>query len=264
MSIILCMVPYPDAPDANIEAVAEYFRNTWPDLGDVTNIETKDNTASFNVGNLNITLGDIGGPIPWSDLEGPCATSILWKDADAELKPHKSHTIVTVYGELDPIPLSALLTRVTTAVLASSETALGVFWGNGALIIPKPIFIESAVGVLPEGAPLYIWVDFRIGRDGNSMSSGFTQGLEALGHKEIEAIKAPESVPELRERLYALADYLVENGPVINDGDTVGGDENEKIKVEFTKSNFGCKNEVMSLRYINETLSKPWWRHLRK
>ena len=171
---------------------------------------------------------------------------------------------VTVYGELDPIPLSTLLTRVTTAVLASSETALGVFWSNGALIIPKPIFIEFALDVLPEGAPLYIWVDFRVGQDGNSMSSGFTQGMEALGHKEIEVTKAPESVPELRERLYALAGYLVENGPVINDGDTIGEDESEKIKVVFTKSNFGYKNEVMSLLYINEFPVQPWWRRLRK
>ncbi|MCU7853425.1 MAG: DUF4261 domain-containing protein [Candidatus Thiodiazotropha sp. (ex Monitilora ramsayi)] len=264
MSITFCMVPFPNDPDLEIKSVAEHFAETWPDFGQVSDIEICDNTGSFKVGELNVTLGDINGPIPWSDLEGPCATSILWKNAEAELKLHQSHTIVTVYGELEAIPLSAFLTRVTTSVLATSGTALGVFWGNAALLIPKPIFVEFAMKILREGAPLYIWVDFRVGYDGESTSSGFTQGMEALGHMELEAVKVPETVPDLRERLFNIADYLVDNGAVIKDGDTIGSEENEKIQVVFSKSNFGYENQVMALCHSQNALKKSWWRRGKK
>ena len=60
------------------------------------------------------------GPIPWSDLEGPCATSILWPKAAEELRPHTGHLIVTVLRQDDdPLEGSRMLTRACTSVLAT-------------------------------------------------------------------------------------------------------------------------------------------------
>ena len=42
---------------------------------------------------------------------------------------------------------------------------------------------------------------------------------------------------------------MVENGPVIKDGDTVGEDANERIKVVYAKSAFGHEGRVMRLEY---------------
>jgi hypothetical protein len=56
-----------------------------------------------------------------------------------------------------------------------------------------------------------------------------------------------ESPNELGERLVALAGYVVENGPVIKDGDTVGEDADERIRVMCSPSAFGHKEQVMRL-----------------
>ena len=50
-------------------------------------------------------------------------------------------------------------------------------------------------------------------------------------------------------RLFALAQYVLENGPVIKDGNTVGGDEQEQIRVALVPSAFGNPKKVLRLEY---------------
>ncbi len=104
------------------------------------------------------------------------------------------------------------------------------------MVIPKELFIEFTQEVLPHGPPVPIWIDIRFGRDSERGSSGFTTGLVALGHKEFETWGAPEPPQDLAKRLLALAGYVLEKGPVIRNGDTIGEDENEKIRIVFSDS----------------------------
>src|SRR5688500_2778109 len=83
----------------------------WPDLPPATELKEKDGLVSLRVGSSDVIMAKMPAPYPWSDLEGPCATSVLWPNAEEELKPHKIHSIVTVTGELNPIELSTLLTQ---------------------------------------------------------------------------------------------------------------------------------------------------------
>ncbi len=250
MAVQISMPLCKGKPNVSLEKLGEYFNLTWAE--EITFQEKKivDNTFAFNIKKTLIAIGAIEAPIPWSDLDGPCATSILWPSATEEVKSHDQHLIVTVSDdELSPIDLSNLLTKVTAAILSTCDEAIGVYWCNSTMVIPKDIFVEFSEKILPQGPPVHIWIDFRVGKGESSKSTGFTTGLEALGLMEIEALDTPETVPELRDRLTGLADYLLMNGPVIRNGDTVGEDENEFIKVIYGKSEFGYENEVMILKY---------------
>ncbi len=87
---------------------------------------------------------------------------------------------------------------------------------------------------------------------------GFTTGMQSLGHMEFETQDSPEPPNELRERFHGLAIYVLENGPVIRDGDTIGEDANEKIQVVYADSAFGHEAKVMRLVYTPQQ-KKPWW-----
>lgn len=50
---------------------------------------------------------------------------------------------------------------------------------------------------------------------------------------------------EIFSFMYNIIAYLLENGPVIKDGDTIGGDENQKIKVRYGKSMLNKSKDVM-------------------
>jgi hypothetical protein len=256
ISMVLCL----DDKKPSVADVTREFATHFPDMPPATDVEEKDITMSFRIRADDIILAQMPAPFPWSDLEGPCATSILWKNAAAEIKEHKIHWIVTINAELEPIPLSERLTQATVALMAACPSAIGVYWGNATLVVPKALFTEFAQKIMPLGPPLHIWIDFRVGRDSEKSSSGFTAGMAALGHMELETQKCPEPPHELRQRFEGLIRYVLENGPVIKDGDTIGEDANERIRVVYSKSAFGHKDQVMRLEYETASDKKPWWK----
>ncbi len=260
MALAISMVLLRDMAKPSLADIQQEITAEWPDLKAASDFDQQDVTLSYQVGSSGVILGQMPAPFPWSDLEGPCATSILWPEATAELKEHQSHFIVTVFGELNELELSSLLTRATAAFMAACPSALGVYWANATLIVPKQLFIEFAKQVLPQGAPLDVWVDFRVGRDTEKSSAGFTTGMKALGHMEFEAQESPEPPGELRARFLALARYVVEAGPVISDGDTIGEDADERIRVVYSPSAFDQTGQVMRLVYESSSPQKPWWK----
>lgn len=243
------------APAARIE---QELRTRYPDLNAANPVDDG-GIARVKLRDGDLFVAPMPVPIPWSDLEGPCATSLLWKNAADEVKPHCAHLIVSVLTELSEVERQILLTQVTVAVLAASDAAIGIYWGSASLLVPKDFFLEYAKEILPLGPPLDVWVDFRVGWQTDTTSGGFTKGMEALGHMELEARDWPEKPSDLRERFRELARYLVQNGAVIKDRDTIGQDQTEKIRAVYAPGTFGQNTRVMQLRYESAP-AKPWWK----
>ena len=110
------------------------------------------------------------------------------------------------------------------------------------------------------GSPRLQMRSKRVGWEEPEVSSaGFTTGLAKLGLMEIEARGAPEKPSELRERLEAISEYMVERGAAIPDGDTLGESASEKIKVSHGPSSFGAKGTVMALSF-DRLRKRAWWR----
>jgi hypothetical protein len=259
--ISIAFVALGEKPKLSAAAIQRDLKATWPSLPEIGPAEENDNTLAFSVGETQVICGLMPAPIPWSDLQGPCATSWLWKEAASVLKQHKNHLIVTVMGDENPLNRIKLLSMTTASILATCPQAMGVYWGEATLVVSPELFRDFATQMLPEGLPLYIWIDFRVGRNESGGCSGFTTGLKALGHMELETLNSPEPPGELRERLFGLACYLIENGPVIRDGDTVGEDANERIQVGYSPSSFGQEGPVMRLNYSSTSAApKPWWK----
>jgi hypothetical protein len=257
VSLSMSMIALGPNPHLSVAAIQADLAQQWPSLPEAEAAEQKEGTFAFRVGSQDVVAGIMPAPIPWADLEGPCRTSWLWKDAAEVLRSHATHLILTVNSEETPLERMRLLTQVTASILATCPEALGVFWTHASMVIQPPLFRDFATQMIER--PLYIWVDFRVGQNAAGKSSGFTTGMEALGHMEIETDDSPEPPGELRERLFGLANYVLDNGPVIRDGDTIGEDANERIRVVHADSAFGHKGKVMRLEYSAKP-KKPWWR----
>jgi len=250
MGETVAFVPFRKTCPLNARAIARDIAAKWPDLPPVTADEAsaKDGQVVLDMGSLSVIGQFIPAPIPWGDLEGPCQTAWLWPNAEAALRPHAAHMIVTTFGEDDPVARARALTIGLAGILGACPEALGVYWGDATLVIPSNLFQDMAKEILPEGLPLYLWIDFRVGKNAGK-TAGFTVGLKGLGHMEFETDNATDDVGTLRERLFNLASYVLENGPVIKDGHTVGADEHEKIQVTYCKSMYGQEGTVMRLDY---------------
>lgn len=249
MSIGISMVMFSDQPSLSANDIASLVAGMWSDGPRVSGQKDDGIVSSFQIGAADVIIALMPAPISWSDLEGPCATSLLWPGAESVVRAHKTHAIVTVSGELEPLELSKLLTKASAALMKSAPSASGIYWGNSSSVVRKDVFIDLAVEVMPEAPPLHIWLQTRVGSVEGGKTSGFTTGMQALGYAEFEAVSVREAVSDLRERFYSLAYYLLDHGPVIKDGDTVGQDQDEKIRVKLVESSFGQKGKVMRLVY---------------
>lgn len=266
VSISIAMVTFGKGAKISASAIQRDLQATWPQLPAISKPERDGNTVAFKVGEADVILGIMPTPLPWTDLEGPCATSWLWPEAADAMRHHKTHIIVTVTFDGEPLERVKLLTAVTASLVETSSQVAGVYWCDSTVVMSPSMFRDLAVEMLPDGFPLYAWIDLRAGSGEDGKTAGFTSGMTALGHMDFETLNSPEQPGELRERFFGLAYYVLENGPVIKDGDTIGEDENERIKVIYSESSFGHDKPVMRLDYeaaAGKGKKKPFWRRAR-
>jgi hypothetical protein len=261
MAVAIAMIPLVKGARLSPSKTLADLKATWSLDIDPASVKKESGTLSFGIGETFAAIAVMPAPIPASELEGPIATSILWPDAGKELAQSRGHLIVTVMSPLEedsPVELRKQLTMVTASVLEGCEGSQGVYWGDATMLIRRDVFREIAIESLPE-PPLLLWVDFRVGAGENGKAAGFTTGMEALGLMEIESNAANEPPAQFRDRLMGIANYLVTNGLVIQNGHTVGEDENEKIQVVYGQSNFGHEHAVMRLQY-EPRKKKAFWK----
>lgn len=250
MSMTVAYVLFGPKAKVDTVAVVADIAAKWPDLGVEPSDEAKAGQVAFDIDGQFVVGQMIDAPMPLEDLDGLCAKSLLWPNAKNLLRTHAAHMIVTSFSrdDDDPVERAKRVTMAAAGVLGSCPQALGVFWGDANHVIKGDLFQQMAAEILPDGLPLWLWVATLVGK-GETGTQGCTVGLKALGHMELETTNASDEVGDLRERFLALAGYLIENGPVIQDGNTVGADENEKIQVIYSDSQFGHDEQVMRLDY---------------
>jgi len=95
---------------------------------------------------------------------------------------------------------------------------------------------------------IYLWIDFRRQQNPDGTFTVYTTGLEALGFMEIEIQNSTKKIRELVDRASNICCYLLDNGPVLKDGDTIGLTAEEKIKISHTPSIWDQNRLVYQLK----------------
>jgi len=208
----------------------------------------KEELFSFQVGDEFFPLATM--PVPYPNLEGPIATTWLWPRQPPidQIKSHRSHLLITANGgAADPVKRRLLVTAVT-ALAAKQAGVMAVYWPEATLVHFPPLFIAMAEKLnSPEAPPLYLWVDMRALRNEDGTTGLFTTGLTALGHMEIEIPRIEMAPGELREWLLNIIYYLLEKGPVLKHGQTIGMTAEQQIKIRHCPSSFGHPGTVIRL-----------------
>ena len=257
MALFLAMVMCNSESTISAHDLEEAINARWPEVGFRSIAFESEDVFTLDTANGHITFGRMPVPIPWSNLEGPCETSLLWPNAAAEVQAHTSHWVIAVASYDTPVEQATLLTKVISSFMDVTPGTIGVYWGAATLLVPRNIFIEMAEEFLPDSPAMYLWVDYRIWPNPNGTSSGFTMGMRSLGHMEFVCENFPMPPGELWDQLVNFGSYVVENGPVLKDGDTIGGDADEQILVKYSKSQYGHKEPVILLDYSTASKDKP-------
>lgn len=180
-------------------------------------------------------------PLPRDAYERALSLDRVWPAAAEAMQRQRAHAIVGMVdaaedhgGALE----GAACATLVAAALATLLPALAVIWAAGATITDPPRFVESAKGLARRQLPSDLWVSLAF-LDGPPSATGertlavLTTGLQPFVGREIEFLPTALSPYELARRVIGLGQYLIQSGPVIRDGETVGITETERIRVRF-------------------------------
>lgn len=231
------------------DRVVAWHAKRFPDAPQPVLSGSTDKLLTFTIGDYTAAATLVTRPIPWSQLEGPCATAWYWPGAAAALRDHPAHLLVALVDEGGTaVKKSACLTRLTAALAAAGPNA-GVFWGPGRLVHATGAFIDQAVQMRDDNWPLFLWIDFRIERAANETVQLYTTGLEALGLSELEASDFQGSPQDLLDHAYNIAHYLLDQRKLIRDGDTIGLTDEVQVTARRGPSMLGGELEVLRLEF---------------
>jgi hypothetical protein len=222
------------------DSLTAAWRAAWPASSPPSDFDVE--TGGDGLGAMTFTINGMRGavavvpmPIPEGELDGPVATSWLWPDAQEEIERVTAQVVTWVSGAGPQVDAHRHLTRLVSAVVRATD-ALGVYWGAAGQVVRADVFDGVAHKCDEDDSlPVVLWVDFRVFVE-DGRSALFTVGLTAFGLMELEIAPSGREVGELREFALNVATYLIEQGPVLGDGHTVGGSEEERVVVRHAPS----------------------------
>jgi len=154
-----------------------------------SDVQWQNEILVFAVDGGSLAVSQMPAPIPWSSLEGPCATAWWWPEATERMRSHRFHIVVALIGgEIEPVERRVLLTNVVREVVKSSDS-VGVYWGEGTVVHEPKQFLKMTSSISASNIPGTAWLDVRVEPVGNNAVRCFTTGLAPLGFREIEVIR---------------------------------------------------------------------------
>ncbi|MGB9688757.1 DUF4261 domain-containing protein [Thermogutta sp.] len=239
--LAMVLLKHPAKP--SLEKLQEAIRANWEDVPPVeeapVSLPPDVDLPPFQAMRMGDTVAFIlseAEPIPEEDLEPACLSAWYWPDAQKAVKEHTAHLVVILpEPPQDPLERYIILTQITAA-LAQITDSVAVFWPRALLVHKPEDFINSARQMGPGQFPLELWVGFHGEVDEDQTLTLFTRGMAAFSLPEIEVYNTRQQPQFVYERVYNIAYYLLENGPVIHDGETVGMNEDERYKVRIGPS----------------------------
>jgi len=239
----LAMPLFPKSEPLDFSAIPAVWAALYPDKPALKHQRADGKVDTFTSGDQEVAAVHIPMPVP--KAVEIIRTSWMWQQPDDVIQAHRSHAIVTAMPSGKPVADATLVACFCAAAL-KAFSGVALYWGSGRQMLP-PAVVEAMTTEL-EGPPVMLWIGLTISGDSKTGPfSATTHGLEALGHKEFEVRGTRMGIGELRGNLYRFASYVLESGPVLKHGQTIGPDANTHWKVSHEPSKLVPGRDVIVL-----------------
>ena len=193
------------------------------------------NTIIADNNGMILTVSLMPAPIPDNEAIEQAKTNYRWDGAVEAAERHKAHLLVSVInrGDMDNIEGAKHYVKLL-ANATKQEGCLGI---NilGTVIHPQMYYDFAKLYDENDDFPIENIVYIGLYGDENNTVSGYTYGIEQFGKKELEIIKSSEEAEEVYNFLASISDYIITSDVVLNDGETIGFSEEQKIQISVSK-----------------------------
>ena len=215
----------------------KYVKDLKEDWGMSYDFEiTHDNNTIIADNNgMILTASLMPAPIPDNEAVEQAKTNYRWKEAIEAAEKHKAHLLVSVInrGDMDNIEGAKHYVKLL-ANATKQEGCLGI---NilGTVINAQMYYDFAKLYDENDDFPIENIVYIGLYGDENNTVSGYTYGIEQFGKKELEIIKSSEEAEEVYNFLASISDYIITSDVVLNDGETIGFSEEQKIQISVSE-----------------------------
>ena len=228
----------------------KYVKDLKEDWGMSYDFEiTHDNNTIIADNNgMILTASLMPAPIPDNEAVEQAKTNYRWEKAVEAAEKHKAHLLVSVInrGDMDNIEGAKHYVKLL-ANATKQEGCLGI---NilGTVIHPQMYYDFAKLYDENDDFPIENIVYIGLYGDENNTVSGYTYGLEQFGKKELEIIKSSEEAEEVYNFLASISDYIITSDVVLNDGETIGFSEEQKIQISVSEG-IALEGETIKLGF---------------
>lgn len=174
----------------------------------------------------------IDAAVPDGEAEYYAKTNYLWKNGEEIVKTHVAQIMVSVMlMDHDVLDGATLYVKVVSSVLKHPHV-LGVY--TSLTVFQPELYQDFAASIQSGEIPLNNLVYFGLYANEHGMNA-YTYGMRMLNKEEMEILNADMEAIELRELLFALAYYVVEADVELQDGETIGFSEEQKLPISYSK-----------------------------
>lgn len=203
--------------------------------------EHPDAAVLFYEGSI-IAVGFVPAPVSDGEAEFNAKNNFVWKEAVETVKQHKAHLMVTVLGkDNSPVDAGELFVKAVDSCCKQSGV-IGVYMNE--TVYRSEVYQDFAQMMKDDLFPLYnlVWFGLYNGKNG---TCGYTCGMRNFGYDELEVIDSSATAQEVGEFLSDVANYVILDDVLLQDGETIGFTAEQKLPI--TKS-MGVAVEGNSLK----------------
>ncbi len=242
----LAMPLFDDSAPITSDAVLAMWRILFPQGPTLLAVASESGVHEYRVdGTRSVTVAHIPMSVPRDEALAAVRSSWMWQQPDEAVRLHRAHAIVAASDDEHPIDAAWDVSRVSAALLAAGDGA-ALYWGSSRQMHPVDVAIELATET--ETLPVPLWVGLTIsGPSGNGPFSAATHGLQSFGLLEFEVHETSMGIGDLRTTLLDLAAYVLDNGPVLEHGQTFGPSATERWPISHEPSRLVDGRDVIVL-----------------
>ena len=174
----------------------------------------------------------IDAPYPDS-LNDVAQFAYWWPDATTAIARSTSHMIVACswskHSRLDAHMRHLVLVRE----LVEQLPVIGVLWGS--VLIQADTFKGEFARIENGEIPFSLWVLIQFSKQPNGNILISTLGMRAFEQMEIET-ESTLPLDQTFDFVRKFGAYILANGPIVKDGQTIGHSEAQRIKVHHVRS----------------------------
>jgi Domain of unknown function (DUF4261) len=138
------------------------------------------------------------------------------------------------------------------AALTELAPAIAVVWTNGNALTEAKEFQSAARNLADRKLPVLAWMSVAVfdgppAKTGARTTAMYTTGLAPFVGREIEFLPSTWPPTQIADRAIGTAQYLMERGPVIKDGETLGTSRCEKVRISLVAAGLCIGKPIFEL-----------------